>query len=126
MDKSASKIYKSYFRLYTEFRSVYVENNTVIEGFFIKEEYFENTAGEYFIKNKSSHPSGIVASDADCCAVESLLVSNPGADMDVCKCIVPAWHRGTLNSRRTASPLVRLVEGEKRWGPLTIPRVFSL
>ncbi|GFS83938.1 uncharacterized protein TNCV_2363681 [Trichonephila clavipes] len=35
--------------------------------------------------------------------------------MDVCKCLVPAWHGGTLNSRRAASPLVRLVEGEERW-----------
>ncbi|GFU21534.1 uncharacterized protein TNCV_3827391 [Trichonephila clavipes] len=35
--------------------------------------------------------------------------------MDVCKCIVPAQHGGTLNSRRAASPLVRLVEGEERW-----------
>ncbi|GFY07543.1 uncharacterized protein TNCV_3650501 [Trichonephila clavipes] len=40
---------------------------------------------------------------------------NPGEDMDVCKCIVPARHGGTLNSRRTASPLVRLVEGEEKW-----------
>ncbi|GFY11894.1 uncharacterized protein TNCV_4973941 [Trichonephila clavipes] len=35
--------------------------------------------------------------------------------MDVCKCIVPSRHGGTLNSRRAASPLVRLVEGEERW-----------
>ncbi|GFW63957.1 uncharacterized protein TNCV_706631 [Trichonephila clavipes] len=35
--------------------------------------------------------------------------------MDVCKCIVPARHGGTLNSRRAASPLVWLVEGEERW-----------
>ncbi|GFT75128.1 hypothetical protein TNCV_2244981 [Trichonephila clavipes] len=35
--------------------------------------------------------------------------------MDVCKCIVPAWHESTLNSRRAASPLVRLVEREERW-----------
>ncbi|GFV05426.1 ATP-dependent DNA helicase [Trichonephila clavipes] len=35
--------------------------------------------------------------------------------MDVCKCIVPSWHGGTLNSRRAASPLVRWVEGEERW-----------
>ncbi|GFW02084.1 uncharacterized protein TNCV_4854241 [Trichonephila clavipes] len=34
--------------------------------------------------------------------------------MDVCKCIVPLWHESTLNSRRAASPLVRLVEGEER------------
>ncbi|GFX10267.1 uncharacterized protein TNCV_1866641 [Trichonephila clavipes] len=35
--------------------------------------------------------------------------------MDVCKCIVPSRHEGTLNSRRAASPLVRLVEGKERW-----------
>ncbi|GFW09544.1 uncharacterized protein TNCV_3996511 [Trichonephila clavipes] len=35
--------------------------------------------------------------------------------MDVCKCIVPLRHGGTLNSRRAASPLVWLVEGEERW-----------
>ncbi|GFU79514.1 uncharacterized protein TNCV_2915741 [Trichonephila clavipes] len=35
--------------------------------------------------------------------------------MDVCKCIVPARHGGTLNSRRAASPFVRLAEGEERW-----------
>ncbi|GFY10129.1 cullin-4A [Trichonephila clavipes] len=33
--------------------------------------------------------------------------------MDVCKCIVPLRHGGTLNSRRPASPLVRLEE--ERW-----------
>ncbi|GFT06956.1 uncharacterized protein TNCV_1415221 [Trichonephila clavipes] len=43
------------------------------------------------------------------------LGSNPGEDMDVCKCIVPVRHRGTLNSRQAASPLVRLVEGGERW-----------
>ncbi|GFU85104.1 uncharacterized protein TNCV_1553671 [Trichonephila clavipes] len=35
--------------------------------------------------------------------------------MDVCKCIVPSRHEGTLKSRRIASPLVSLVEGEERW-----------
>ncbi|GFU66854.1 uncharacterized protein TNCV_894901 [Trichonephila clavipes] len=35
--------------------------------------------------------------------------------MDVCKCIVPSRYGSTLNSRRAASPLVRLVEGEERW-----------
>ncbi|GFX69943.1 uncharacterized protein TNCV_2079231 [Trichonephila clavipes] len=35
--------------------------------------------------------------------------------MDVCKCIVPSRHWGSLNSRRATSPLVRLVEGEERW-----------
>ncbi|GFU24490.1 hypothetical protein TNCV_2264501 [Trichonephila clavipes] len=35
--------------------------------------------------------------------------------MDACKFIVPSRYGGTLNSRRAASPLVRLVEGEERW-----------
>ncbi|GFS83987.1 uncharacterized protein TNCV_2363991 [Trichonephila clavipes] len=35
--------------------------------------------------------------------------------MDVYKCIVPSWHGGILNNRHTASPLVRLIEGEDRW-----------
>ncbi|GFX55513.1 uncharacterized protein TNCV_268011 [Trichonephila clavipes] len=48
-------------------------------------------------------------------AVPLVVGSNSGEDMVVCKCIVPSWHGGTLNSRRAASPLVRLVEGEERW-----------
>ncbi|GFW05962.1 uncharacterized protein TNCV_4477561 [Trichonephila clavipes] len=35
--------------------------------------------------------------------------------MDVCKRVVPLRHGVTLNSRRAASPLVWLVEGEERW-----------
>ncbi|GFT72676.1 hypothetical protein TNCV_755811 [Trichonephila clavipes] len=35
--------------------------------------------------------------------------------MDVCKCVGPLQHEGTLNSRRAASPLVRLVEGEESY-----------
>ncbi|GFT49366.1 uncharacterized protein TNCV_4583341 [Trichonephila clavipes] len=35
--------------------------------------------------------------------------------MDVCKCIVPLRHGGTLNIRQATSPLVWLVEGEERW-----------
>ncbi|GFT17713.1 hypothetical protein TNCV_2588111 [Trichonephila clavipes] len=38
--------------------------------------------------------------------------------MDVCKFIVPLWHGGTLNSRRAASPLVWLEEGEERWAQI--------
>ncbi|GFU03145.1 hypothetical protein TNCV_2720601 [Trichonephila clavipes] len=73
----------------------------------------------------SQRPSGIVVSDADCCAV------GPGFESRrrhgcLCKCIVPLWHGGTLNSRRASSPFVRLVEG-KRWkAPAAIPSVFSL
>ncbi|GFT91474.1 hypothetical protein TNCV_4286231 [Trichonephila clavipes] len=64
-----------------------------------------------------SRLSGIVVSDIDCCAVGTGC-SNPGEDMDACKCIVPSWHGGTLNSRRVASPLVRLVEEEEIYGAL--------
>ncbi|GFY19789.1 uncharacterized protein TNCV_4649591 [Trichonephila clavipes] len=46
--------------------------------------------------------------------------------MDVCKCIVPSRHGGTLNSRQAASPLVRFVKGEERWEAPDHPRVFSL
>ncbi|GFV82807.1 uncharacterized protein TNCV_4147751 [Trichonephila clavipes] len=34
--------------------------------------------------------------------------------MNVCKCIVPLRSEGTLNSRRAASPLVRLLEVEEK------------
>ncbi|GFW87753.1 putative DD41D transposase [Trichonephila clavipes] len=46
-------------------------------------------------------------------AVPLGLGSNPRDDMDVCNCIMPARHWGTLNSRRDASHLVRLVKGEE-------------
>ncbi|GFX28295.1 hypothetical protein TNCV_1125491 [Trichonephila clavipes] len=47
--------------------------------------------------------------------------------MDVCKCIVPTCHGGTLNSRRAASPLVRFVEGEESGkGPLTPAGLLKL
>ncbi|GFW01245.1 uncharacterized protein TNCV_4514441 [Trichonephila clavipes] len=35
--------------------------------------------------------------------------------MDVCKCIAPSRHGGTLNSRLATSPFVRMVEGEEMW-----------
>ncbi|GFT28732.1 uncharacterized protein TNCV_3584671 [Trichonephila clavipes] len=54
------------------------------------------------------------------------LGSNPGEDMDVCKCIVPLRHGGTLNSRRAASPLVWLMEGVVRWEAPDHPQVSSL
>ncbi|GFV12783.1 uncharacterized protein TNCV_1367531 [Trichonephila clavipes] len=55
------------------------------------------------------------------------LGSNLGEDMGVCKCIVPARHGCTLNNRRAASPLVRLVEGEERWEASDHPQsVLSL
>ncbi|GFW24179.1 uncharacterized protein TNCV_1847381 [Trichonephila clavipes] len=52
------------------------------------------------------------------------LGSSPGEDMDVCKYIVPLRHGGTLNSRRAASPLVWLMEGEEKWEDLDHPRGF--
>ncbi|GFY24403.1 hypothetical protein TNCV_1014511 [Trichonephila clavipes] len=67
-------------------------------------------------------PSCIVVSDADCGAVW------PGFDfrLEFCKCILPSRLESTINSRRAASPFVRLVEGKRSWKPLTTPRVFSL
>ncbi|GFX91338.1 uncharacterized protein TNCV_4144131 [Trichonephila clavipes] len=59
-------------------------------------------------------------------AVPLGLGSNPGEDMDVCKCIVPSRHEGTLNSRRAASPLMRLVEWEERWKAPDHPTGCSL
>ncbi|GFT97944.1 hypothetical protein TNCV_2168351 [Trichonephila clavipes] len=50
------------------------------------------------------------------------LGSNPGEDMDVCKCIVPFRHAGTLNSRRASSLLVWLEEGVERWETPEHPR----
>ncbi|GFW96687.1 transposon Tf2-9 polyprotein [Trichonephila clavipes] len=72
----------------------------------------------------SVHPSGIVVSDADCCAVG--MDSNPGEDMDVCKCLMPSRHGGTINSRRPVSPLVMLVEDAERWEVPDHPQVSSL
>ncbi|GFY10661.1 hypothetical protein TNCV_2194821 [Trichonephila clavipes] len=62
------------------------------------------------LRSQQSRPTGIVVL-ATLTAMSLGLGSNPGEDMDVCKCIVPSWHGGTLNSRRAASPLVKLVEG---------------
>ncbi|GFW98657.1 hypothetical protein TNCV_2758361 [Trichonephila clavipes] len=46
--------------------------------------------------------------------------------MDVCKCIVPLRHGGTLNSRRAASSFVWLVDGVERWEAHDRPQVSSL
>ncbi|GFX05407.1 putative transposase [Trichonephila clavipes] len=46
--------------------------------------------------------------------------------MVVCKCIVPALHGVILNSRRAASPLVKLVEGEERWEASDCPQCSLL
>ncbi|GFU27159.1 uncharacterized protein TNCV_775771 [Trichonephila clavipes] len=50
------------------------------------------------------------------------LGSNSGKYMDVCKCIVPARHGGTLYSSLAASPLVRLVDGEEKWEASDYPQ----
>ncbi|GFX13162.1 uncharacterized protein TNCV_2989261 [Trichonephila clavipes] len=42
------------------------------------------------------------------------LDSNQDEGMDVFKCIITSRHGGTLNSRRAASPLAKLVEEEER------------
>ncbi|GFT18253.1 hypothetical protein TNCV_710631 [Trichonephila clavipes] len=61
-----------------------------------------------------------------CRAIEEEgLGSNPGEDMDVCQCIEPLRHQGTLNRRQVASPLMWLVEGEERWEATGNPPGFS-
>ncbi|GFU60183.1 uncharacterized protein TNCV_4248881 [Trichonephila clavipes] len=67
----------------------------------------------YTFDNDSRRSSGIVVSDADYCAVD--LGSNPGEDINVCKCIVPSWQGDAINILRVGSPLVMLVEGKERW-----------
>ncbi|GFU26513.1 hypothetical protein TNCV_2463561 [Trichonephila clavipes] len=42
------------------------------------------------------------------------LGSNPGEGINVCKCILLSRHGVTQNSRRAASPHVRLVKGEEK------------
>ncbi|GFV70191.1 hypothetical protein TNCV_2553351 [Trichonephila clavipes] len=86
---------------------------------------------QYISGTHLQHPSGITVSDADCCAIglgfktRSLLrVLNPSPMFDVCKCIVPCGSTATLNSRRAASPLLRLLRGEKKWETLDPPRIF--
>ncbi|GFV81972.1 hypothetical protein TNCV_3151701 [Trichonephila clavipes] len=44
--------------------------------------------------------------------------------MDVCKCIVPSWHVGTVSRRKSSRELVQGMEGMR---PLTLPQgVLSL
>ncbi|GFU18194.1 hypothetical protein TNCV_2033441 [Trichonephila clavipes] len=80
--------------------------------------------GEKHVLLIKSRPSTIEVNDADCCAVRFGFKCRRRHG-DVCKCIVPLRHGGTLNSRRAASPLVRLVEEEERLN-LAIPRGFFL
>ncbi|GFT66949.1 hypothetical protein TNCV_1348111 [Trichonephila clavipes] len=55
-------------------------------------------------------PSGIVTLTA----MSQGLGLNPGEFMDFCNCFVTLRQGGTLNSRRAASPLGSLVDGEGR------------
>ncbi|GFS51569.1 uncharacterized protein TNCV_549831 [Trichonephila clavipes] len=54
-----------------------------------------------------------MVNDAGCSALG--LGLNPEEGTDVCKCIVPLRHGGTINSLRATCLLVRLVEREDRW-----------
>ncbi|GFT86458.1 hypothetical protein TNCV_3259551 [Trichonephila clavipes] len=57
--------------------------------------------------------TGIVVSDTDNYAVGPRFESGEG--MDIRQYKGPLRHENTLNSRRAASPLMRLVEEEERW-----------
>ncbi|GFT95812.1 HTH psq-type domain-containing protein [Trichonephila clavipes] len=45
--------------------------------------------------------------------------------MDVCKCIVSSRQGCTINIRRAASPLMKLVEKEEIWEAPDYPQVYS-
>ncbi|GFV33111.1 uncharacterized protein TNCV_509501 [Trichonephila clavipes] len=61
----------------------------------------------HIVFENGCRPTGIVVSDADCCAVGTGFESRRRHG-----CL---RHGGTLNSRRAVSPLESLVEGEERW-----------
>ncbi|GFU70003.1 hypothetical protein TNCV_2984301 [Trichonephila clavipes] len=71
-----------------------------------KRENLENKGKHEIIMEESSTegtgPRGAVLPD-----MMMGLGSSPGEGMDICKCIMPSWQGGTLNSRRAASPFVR-------------------
>ncbi|GFX29226.1 uncharacterized protein TNCV_3217601 [Trichonephila clavipes] len=86
---------------------------TIIIKFGLHASFVESESAKNVLNEKEcvAHPVQWLATLT---AVPWGLGSNPGEDMDVCKCIVPSRHGG-INSRRAASPLVRLVEEEERW-----------
>ncbi|GFV28039.1 hypothetical protein TNCV_187151 [Trichonephila clavipes] len=61
---------------------------------------------EFFAVDDDNLRSALIMADKG-------LGSNPGEDLDVCKCIVSSRQGATLNSRRATSPLVRLVAGNE-------------
>ncbi|GFU95089.1 hypothetical protein TNCV_4138731 [Trichonephila clavipes] len=58
------------------------------------------------------HPSSTVVSNASCCAARPVFESRKGRDVCCEKCLC-GMGTGTLNSRRAASPLMRLVDWEE-------------
>ncbi|GFW65061.1 uncharacterized protein TNCV_393271 [Trichonephila clavipes] len=59
-------------------------------------------------------PSSLVVSYADCCASASVQIPEKTWIL-VNVFIVPSLYEGTLNNRRAANSLVRLVLGEEKW-----------
>ncbi|GFW36656.1 hypothetical protein TNCV_1956561 [Trichonephila clavipes] len=88
------------------------------------EQSLQHVGVHYPAERQFRNPSSIVVSDADCC------VYGPGFECrrrHGCLQMHSAFVAGgTLNSRRAASPLVRLVDGEEKWDAPDHPRVFSL
>ncbi|GFU65459.1 uncharacterized protein TNCV_633821 [Trichonephila clavipes] len=76
----------------------------------------------YMLPRSPREGTSVVDWLATLTAVPLGLGSNPGEDMDVCKCIVPSRHGGNLNSRQATSLLVRLVEGKERWEAPDLPQ----
>ncbi|GFV01811.1 cullin-4A [Trichonephila clavipes] len=94
-----------------------VTTDDVVSRMFIEFRALEQVVAIY--PGMAAERAGVVSSQAK--AAEGL-GSNPGEDMDVCKCTVPLRHGGTLNRRRAASPLVWL--GEERWEAPDHPQGF--
>ncbi|GFX03718.1 hypothetical protein TNCV_2112901 [Trichonephila clavipes] len=71
-----------------------------------------------------SRPSGIMVSDADCCAVGPEFGSRRRHGCS--KMYSASRQRGTLNRRRARSPLVRLVKREEKRETLNTRRMYYL
>ncbi|GFW13947.1 hypothetical protein TNCV_4700821 [Trichonephila clavipes] len=69
-------------------------------------------------------PSGIVVSNADCCAVGIGFGSRRRNGCLQMYSVFAAW--GTLKSHRATSPLVRLVEVDEMWEAPDHLRVIAL
>ncbi|GFU89219.1 hypothetical protein TNCV_2896671 [Trichonephila clavipes] len=83
----------------------------------------------YSYKAANGRTPHVISVDGACLLVERYRSkdsrSDPSEGMDVCKCIVSSWKGDTRNSRRVASPFVRLQEEERGEAPAHPQGVLS-